>query len=95
MARSNADFGTALHEGDDIGNSSDTVGTSRKAFRYPLRNRVVQDDTTGDEALSDGPCAQLACCIPDVDRAWFTIKEPIHHGRHCMVRSNTFLQVLC
>jgi len=90
VAGSNADCGLALHEGDDIGNSSDAVGTSRKAFRYPLRNRVVQDDATGNEPLSDGPRAQLACCIPDVDHAWFAIKEPIHHGRHCVVRFNTF-----
>ncbi len=90
VAGLNAGFGTALHEGDDIGSSSDAVGTSRKAFRYLLQNRAVQDDATGDEPLSDGPCAQLACCILDVDRAWFTIKEPIHHGRHCVVQSNTF-----
>lgn len=74
-----------LLEGDDNGNSSDAVGTSRKRTALELRNRTVSKDATGSRPLT---CCQSASCIPDVDRACVTINETISHGRHCMLRGS-------
>ena len=76
-----------LLEGEEYGNSSDTVGTSRKHATLQLRNRTVYRDATGSEPLPGG---QLPSCIPDVERACVAIKETISHGKHCMVQARSF-----
>ena len=76
-----------LLEGDDNGNSSDAVGTSRKHATSQLRSRTVYRDATGRKPATGG---QLASCILDVDRNSVTIKETISCGQHCVVRASNF-----
>ena len=79
-----------LLQGDDSRFSSDAAGPSRKRAKHGLRSRTVCEGATGSGTVTDEPAAQLAACIPDVDRACVTMKEAIGYGKHYVVGASKF-----